>query len=375
MENVNIKLFSPSGTSDYFPLDMKYRNWLLDMWKQVSKEYGFDEYDSSIVEHSDLYTTKGGDDILKEMYSFTMDNIKLCVRPEMTPTLARMVLSKITSETLPIKWFSVPQCYRYENVSSGRRREFYQWNVDSIGGENIKSEFEMFSLIVSFFKKIGLTSENIEICISNRMILQKVLNKMGITDETKILVAFNIVDKFDKLSKNELIERFEKEIGLKETDIEIIFKLTTIKDIKDLSLYLDEKDSVVIELNKLFEMAEKIGIDEWLKFDLSIIRGLSYYTSAVFECFFKNLKMQRAVCEGGRYDNLLKTYGYKNEIVSCGFGMGNIVLFEGLKELKLLPKFEIEKDYLVIPFNEEYFTEAFCVAEKLREKVKQLSYI
>lgn len=372
MKSTTIQLCPPAGTSDYFPIDMKARNWLLDIWKKTSFEYGYLEYDSSIIENSSLYAYKGGDDILKEMYSFELGGAKLSVRPEMTPTLARMVLSVIQKEIIPIKWFSLSQCYRYENVSSCRKREFYQWNVDCIGGETIKEELEMFCIMVSFFKKVGLTSDNIEICVSHRMILQKVLKKMGVIDESKILSAFNIIDKLDKLTREELNRRFIEEVGLDEENIEQLYKLTTIKKVEELESFLDKDDDTLKEMIILFELAEKIGLDAWLKFDMSIVRGLSYYTHIVAECFFKNISVTRAVCGGGRYDNLLKSYGYKDTINSVGFGMGNIVMLLGLHELKLLPMFTIDIDYIIVPFNDEYYPCAFAVAEKIRDKGKSV---
>lgn len=358
-----------AGMTDYFPIDMKYRNWLFSLWKQCSENYGFDEYDSSILENTKMYTCKGGDDILSEMYNLNIDNTNLTIRPEMTPTFARMVLSKIKEEVMPIKWFSIPSCYRYGDISSGRKRCFYQWNVDIVGGENNKSELEIFSILVRFLKKIGLSSNNFEICISNRMILEKVLRQMNINDEAKILKIFNIIDKLAKLTENELKNKLKEE-GLNDDNIKQIFELTKITEIKDLELLLGKNDETIKEMMSIFEMAKKMEIDNWLKFDVSIVRGLSYYTGIVFEGYFKNSRIKKAVCGGGRYDNLLQNYGYKDKINSCGFGMGDLVVILGLEDLDLLPKFQLEKDYVIIPFNDDYYVDACKIAEMLRDKNK-----
>lgn len=369
-DKVKIKTFPPSGTRDFFPEDMILRNWIFDQWKDVSREFGCNEYDAPIVEHSELWTEKnGGDDILKEMYAFEKDGIQLALRPEMTPSLARMMMNYLPTAVLPVKLFSIPQCWRYDNVSRGRRREFYQWNVDSFGAENIKSEIEMFLLVITFFKRIGLTSDDVVIRISNRMIIQKVFKNIGVPDD-KFELAYNVLDKIEKLSRTDITNMFKELVGISESNVNDIYDLANVKTFDDLVEYLGLEDETYLEMAKLFEYAHKVGISDWICLDLSIVRGLSYYTGFVFECFPKNSELKRAIFGGGRYDNLMKSYGYSEHIKCLGFGMGDAVLYEVLKDLGKLPQVNIKTDYVIIPFNETYFCDACNIAGRLREKGK-----
>ncbi|MBA3283645.1 MAG: histidine--tRNA ligase [Nitrosopumilus sp.] len=372
-ENKNsapILLQGPSGTRDFYPKDMLKRNWLFDQWTNISKKFGFQQYDGPILEHSNLYTRKGGDDILKEMYSFKdADGIEVCLRPEMTPTVARMAILELPKTVLPLKWFSIPQCWRFESTTRGRKREHFQWNVDIFGAEMIKSEIEILSMIVSFFKQIGLTDADITIKISNRMILQKMLTKMGI-DPDKFEKAYNIIDKIKKVSHDELSNMLQSEIGINQESIDTIVKLTKVTNILDLALFLDKDDNTVYEMVKIFELAKLSGIDTWLQFDASIVRGLSYYTGVVFEGFFKNSTLQRSICGGGRYDNLFQKYGYAKKVPAVGFGFGDIVTLEVLAELGKLPQFDSSVDYCIIAYTEDLYPNAVNIANRLRDKNK-----
>ena len=370
MSNINVSLNPPAGTTDYYPSDLKLRDWLFTAWDKISQSYGYQKYDAPVVENATLYTHKGGDDILKEMFNLeSQPNSKLVLRPEMTPSLARMVLNRIATELAPIKWYSIPQCWRNEAITRGRRREFYQWNVDLFHGEYVKSEIEIFDMAVSFFKEIGLTSNDVVISVSNRMVLQNVLVKMGV-QEDNIVKAFNLVDKIEKLSRTEFEKLLYDELGVPSDKVDILYELVKVRDAKDLEKFIDPNDPVVQELNQIFGYAEKLGISDWLQLDLSVIRGLSYYTGTVFEGFFKNTVVKRAICGGGRYDNLLSSYGYSTKVPSLGFGMGNCVIMEGLEELGLLPKLETSIDYIVIPFNDDYYIAAHQISNKLRQKGK-----
>jgi histidyl-tRNA synthetase len=355
----------PRGTRDFFPDDMLARNWLIDtVWKETAKRYNYREYDSSIVEHADLWDRKDGSDIHNEMYIFEKEGVKLALRPEMTPTLARMVIACNKAQSMPMRWFSVPQCWRYETTARGRKREFYQLNVDIFGGDRIKSEIEIFSMIVDFLKKVKLTSTDVVIRVSNRMILQRVLEKMNVTEENFPL-ACSYIDKIDKLDKKDFCDLLTEKIGLTKDQIDIIFKIVKIKNINELRDYIGD-DPVIDEMNTIFSICKDIGISEWLELDLSVVRGLSYYTGIIFEGFFKNSDMKRAILGGGRYDNLLSKYGAEN-IPAIGFGLGDVVIMDVLNEKKLVPKFTHTVDYIVIPFNFELYGDAMRVSNKIRE--------
>lgn len=369
-DKVKIKTFPPSGTRDFYPEDMVFRNWLFDHWKNVSKEFGCMEYDAPIVEHSELWTSKtGGADILNEMYAFEKDGIQLTLRPEMTPSLARLMMSYLPTAVLPAKMFSIPQCWRFENVSKGRRREFYQWNVDFFGAENVKSEVEIFLLIVTFLKRIGLTSDDVVIRVSNRMIVQKVLTKLGVPDN-KFAKACNIIDKIEKLTHDEMSQMLKEGVGLDDAGVETVYNMASVKTIDGLIQYLGETDETFLEMKKIFEYAEKVGIKEFLQLDVGIIRGLDYYSGMVFEGYYKGKGMPRAILGGGRYDGLMESFGYGERVNCIGFGLGDVVTMDLLKDLGRLPSIKLGTEYVIIPFNDTFFCDACNIASRLRDKGK-----
>lgn len=369
MDNLMINLNPVQGTRDFFPEEMMKRNWLFDMWRHIAESFAFKQYDASVVEHAALYTRKGGDDIVNEGYYFEKDDVKLALRPEMTPSLARMVMQRWPSETPPLKWFSIPQCWRYETTARGRKREHYQWNCDILGGDVVNGEVEVFNIIVTFLKQIKLTSDDIVIKVSNRKILQKLLNDMNVPDD-KFARTCILIDKMNKMSREDLTQCLYDEIGLTKENVDKIYKITSVRNISELESFLGSDDSTFIEMKEIFDIVDKLGISSWIQLDLSVIRGLSYYTGIVFEGFFKNSQLQRAVFGGGRYDNLLKSYGFHEQVSAIGFGFGDVVILDVLQELKLLPSFEIENEYVIVPFNKDYLYAAHLVANKLREKGK-----
>lgn len=362
----------PAGTRDFFPQDLKIRNWLFDIWTQISKSYGFEQYDAPIIENVELYTRKGGDDIVNEMYTFTKGGIPLALRPEMTPSLARMIIQTFNSHPYkPLKWFSIPQCFRYETTIRGRKREHYQWNIDIFGANNIKYEIELFIMLVKFFKTVKLTHNDIKIKISNRQVLQKILSQMNVTDDL-FERACIIIDKIKKIPLEEFQERMMNEISMSMDDINIIINLLNIKTVDELKSFMPDTEPCFMELNKLFDICNVIGISDWIEFDVSVVRGLSYYTGLVFEAFFINSDIKRSVCGGGRYDSLMQTYGHNQKIPAIGFGFGDVVILEVLKDMNLLPMPKSDIDYVVIPFNESLYLSAIQISEMLRDKNKNV---
>jgi histidyl-tRNA synthetase len=369
---MRINTFPPSGTRDFFPKNLKNRLWLFDIWTKISKSYGYEQYDAPVVEYAELYTRKGGDDILNEMYKIQLGEISLALRPEMTPSLVRMIMQIYhTNPYKPIKWFSIPQCWRYETTIRGRKREHYQWNIDILGADSVKYEIELFLILVRFFRMVGLTQNDVAIHVSNRKILQKVLEQLGIPDEL-FEKACIIIDKIGKLTPEEFTTRMIEEIGMNLDGVIVIQKLVEIKTVEELYEFVPENDECLVETQALFNLAELVGIKPWLEFDVGIVRGLSYYTGLVFEGFFKNSEIKRAVCGGGRYDNLMQTYGYNEKIPAIGFGFGDVVILDVLEEMELLPQFDSDVEYVVVPFNDGLYPASIMVAEALREKNKSV---
>ena len=351
------------GTRDFYPEDMRLRNWLFDNFIAASLLHGFEEYDAPVLEQEELYTRKQGEDITQQLYNFQdKGDRKVALRPEMTPSLARMVMARAGALPLPIKWFSIPQCWRYERTQRGRGREHYQWNVDIWGTTEISADAELISVIVTFFEEMGLTSDDIVIRISSRKVLEEVLGSLGVEGDlfTKTCV---IVDKMDKLS-SEIIEEQLSELGHSSDVINKIQTILGIKDMDNLRSSLEDSSSAILELDTLFDLIDAYGMSEWVQFDASIVRGLAYYTGSVFEAHDREGKF-RAICGGGRYDNLLSTLGGK-DLPATGFGFGDMVIMEVLKEKGLVPELISGVDDIVIPLSPNLRDIAVRVAASLR---------
>ena len=360
------------GTRDFYPDDMRLRNWLFDNFINASLLHGFEEYDAPILEHEELYTRKQGEEITQQLYNFQdKGDRKVALRPEMTPSLARMVMARAGGLPMPIKWFSIPQCWRYERTQRGRGREHYQWNVDIWGTTEISADAELISVLVNFFEGVGLTSEDIVIRISSRKVLEEVLGSLDIEGDIFAQTCI-IVDKMDKLS-SEVIEEQLSKLGHTSEVIKTIQSVLGIKDRGDLKKALKAESLAVSELNSLFDSIDSYGISEWIEFDASIVRGLAYYTGSVFEAHDRDGKF-RAICGGGRYDKLISTLGGK-DLPATGFGFGDMVIMELLAEKGLVPGLVSGIDDIVIPLNPDLRNVAVRVAASLRDSDRTVDLV
>lgn len=352
------------GTRDFYPEDMRIRNWLFDNFTDAALLHGFDEYDAPVLEHEELYTRKQGEEITQQLYNFEdKGDRKVALRPEMTPSLARMVMARAGGLPMPIKWFSIPQCWRYERTQRGRGREHYQWNVDIWGTNEISADAELISILVTFFEGVGLTARDLVIKISSRKVLEEVLGSLEISEEIFSKTCI-IVDKMDKLPVD-IIEEQLTELGHNSDAISKIQSILGIKNMDELANSLGKESSAVSELNSLFNSIDSYGILEWVEFDASVVRGLAYYTGAVFEAHDREGKF-RAICGGGRYDKLLSTLGGK-DLPATGFGFGDMVIMELLAEKNLIPELISGIEDIVIPLNPELRSASVMVAAALRD--------
>ena len=359
-----IDLQPVKGTRDFFPDEMRLRNWLFEVWRNVSVQAGFEEYDTCVLEHEELYIRKAGDEISKQLYSFEdKGGRRLSLRPEMTPSLARLVLQHKKSLSFPIKWFSMPQCFRYERMTKGRRREHFQWNADIIGQAEIVAEAEILMLLISACELMGLSAKEIRVFINDRRILNSILSQISVPQEmhSEVLV---IMDKRDKISI-EALSKLLQDIGMSTTQVDQLNEYLLKSDLIELKKDLNDTQGID-ELQNLMDMMETAGFSDYLQFDISIVRGLSYYTGAVFEVN-SPAKQHRAICGGGRYDSLLTTYG--GEIVpAVGFGFGDVVVLDVLKDLERFPELPRKLDYTIIPFAREQVGTALNIAAILRQQ-------
>ena len=360
------------GTRDFYPEDMRIRNWLFDNFRAAARSHGFEEYDSPVLEHEELYTRKQGEEITQQLYNFEdKGGRRVTLRPEMTPSLARMVMARAGAMPTPIKWFSIPQCWRYERTQRGRGREHYQWNVDIWGSDAVQADAELLSVLVSFFQRVGLNADDLAISISSRKVLEEVLGSLGISGDAFAATCI-IVDKMDKLPA-EVIEQQLSEQGLDSSAISVIQSTLGLSDLDSLAAALGEGSGAVAELATLFDLIDSYGIADWVTFDASVVRGLAYYTGPVFEAHDRGGKL-RAICGGGRYDRLLSSLG-GNDMPATGFGFGDMVIMELLNEKGLVPDLPSGNQDIVIAINEDLRSAAMSVATKLRESGRSVDLV
>ena len=357
-----IDLQPVKGTRDFFPDEMRLRNWLFEVWRNVSEQAGFEEYDTCVLEHEELYVRKTGDEISKQLYSFEdKGGRRLSLRPEMTPSLARLILQQEKSLSFPIKWFSMPQCFRYERMTKGRRREHFQWNADIIGQHEVVAEAEILMLLISACESMGLSTNDFRVFINDRRILNAILSQINVPQvlHSEVMV---IMDKRDKISPEALSKMLE-EMRMTTKQVGQLNEYLSKSDLEELRENLKNTEGIE-ELQHLMKLMETAGYKNYLQFDISIVRGLSYYTGAVFEVNSPE-KQHRAICGGGRYDSLLSTYGGET-VPAVGFGFGDVVVLDVLKELERFPELPRKLDYTIIPFANEQIGTALKIAAELR---------
>ncbi len=362
----NTKYQAPRGMRDFYPEDMTRRNAIFDAWKEAAHRFGFSQYDASVVESLDLLKRKAGEEIVNQIYDFEdKSGRKLALRPEMTPTLARMVASKQNSLTFPLKWFAMAQCFRYERMTRGRKREHYQWNLDIIGEESISAEAEVIAASVHALELMGLSSKDFKIHFSSRALLSDLLSKLGI-DATHHQAAFLALDKRGKIDDKAITELLTKE-GVDSATIEQVFSLLEISSLDDVQKALGETTDALVNIQSFMSLLDTYGLKDAVVFDISVVRGLAYYTGIVFEAFDTAGKF-RAIFGGGRYDNLLGDIGGK-PATGVGLGFGDVVIDEVLSEKTSDEESENTIDVTSVGFmQEEQRNTAMSVASLLRAK-------
>ena len=363
----------PKGTRDFYPEDMRLRTWLFDQWRDVAKTYGFSEYDAPVLESEALYTRKAGEEVTQQLYNFVDKGDRaVALRPEMTPSLARMVMAKKGGLQLPLKWFSIPQCWRYERMTRGRRREHFQWNMDIWGVTGEEADAELLSAMVYFFKNVGLTSEDVGIKVNSRLVIGEVLTELGIPPE-KFAATCVLVDKLEKVPIDAIQGDLE-ELGLERTVIEKLLDVVSVKSVDAIKVVLGEDSKAVQQISNLMTLCDAYGIGDWIIFDASVVRGLAYYTGVVFEAFDRK-GVLRAIAGGGRYDKLLETFGGE-PTPAAGFGFGDAVIVELLKDRNLVPSFDsVGIDTVVFAMGSDIYPAAVRVATQLREAGQRVDLI
>lgn len=360
-----MKIKSPPGMRDFYPADMRLQNWLFEQWSQVSRQFGFEEYEGPIFESLELFTAKSGEEIVGQLFNFEdRGGRKFAIRPEMTPTLARMVAAHANALPRPIKWFSIPRMCRAERPQRGRLREFFQWNVDILGIEDVLADAEVMAVGVSFLKTIGLSPEEVRMHYSSRPLAAAVLKRLGVQPE-QTSAAFALIDRLDKVSQDEFCKQWLAALG-DACDPQRVLDLFQASDWGAVTELLGEAQADLIsEIEQLHRHLDQFGVGDYCRFDLRIVRGLAYYTGPVFEVKMQGVSL-RSLFGGGRYDNLTEVLGGP-KVTGVGFGAGDAPLFECLKELDRLPELSSSLDAFVIDADRELFTDAMAVVGQLRQ--------
>ncbi len=346
----------------------------MSVWRRVLHRYAFVEYDGPPLEPLDLYRKKSGDELVGQLYSFTdKGDREVAMRPEMTPTFARMVAARANALRKPVRWFSVPQLFRYERQQKGRLREHFQLNADIVGEAGVTADAELVAVALDIMREFGLSSTDVSARVSDRRLLNALLTHVGVV-EASMSAVYAVIDKRGREPAN--VSR-EKLVAAASSE--------SIADAIDSMLECTDVDSLVNRYGSVPEVADHIqrmheymkfvgslGFDGWVKLDLSIVRGLAYYTGIVFE-LFDTAGEFRAICGGGRYDTLLETLGGV-DLPALGFGMGDVVIGDLLRGRGLIPSAESRTDYWIAADDDSLVAEMMTVAARLRQHDKSVEY-
>jgi histidyl-tRNA synthetase len=350
---------------DFYPDEMAVRNAIFDAWTMSARRFGFEQYDACVVESLDLLKRKGGEEIADQLYAFKDKSDRdLALRAEMTPTLARMIVAKENELVFPLKWFTIAQCFRYERMSRGRKREHYQWNLDIIGETSVAAEVEIVATALFALEQLGLGSKDIRVHFNSRALLSDLLAKLGIPREHHA-ATFLALDKRGKLPDQE-IAKLLSENGLPSTHIEAAFQVMNITSLDDAVGTLGEPTPSVEQLRLFGKLLKAYHLEDRMIFDISVIRGLGYYTGIVFEGFDTSRSF-RAIFGGGRYDNLLGDLGGK-PATAVGLGFGDVVVAELLADRNKLPPTTAYRDVAVSFMDEGQRGSALAVAHTMRNE-------
>ncbi|OGO72727.1 MAG: histidine--tRNA ligase [Chloroflexi bacterium RIFOXYC12_FULL_59_14] len=350
------KIQPVKGTREFYPEQMALRNFIYSKVRAASQAFGYQEWDAPFIEPLDLYAAKSGEELVKKQSFVFKDRggDEIALRPELTPSLARMVAAKQGELTFPVRWWSFGPFWRYESPQKGRSREFFQWNIDLLGADSPEADAELIAVAATFLRSVGLDPARATVSVNNRRLMEFQFDALGILPEKRLEVS-GLVDRRTKMEAAKW-EASALEIGL------------TQKQLDGLKFLLGNLDlwKQSDELVRVFAALEALGVKEYVKFDPNIMRGLLYYTSTVFEAFETSGSVKRAILGGGRYDNLLADVG-GNPLPATGFAMGDVVIGIVLQENGLVPEFvPSPAPVLVTVFDQSLWLQSNALAAELR---------
>ena len=370
-------LAPPRGTRDFYPDDLRLRSWLFERFRGTALAFGFEEVDAPVVEHAELYMRKAGEEIVDQLYHFQLHDRHLALRPELTPSLARMVIARQGALRLPLRWFAIPQCWRYERMTRGRRREHYQWNMDVWGEPDVTAEAELIAAIFHALDAMGLAPGDVKMRVSHRALLEESLRAGVLAARPEAFAPLCvIVDKLPKIGRDAVIDQLVEPAGalkLSRGEAEAVVALLEARGLDDAARLAGAESPALAQLRRLFALLDAYSVAEHVAFDASVVRGLAYYTGVVFEAFDAAGEL-RALCGGGRYDRLLETLGGK-PMPAVGFGFGDAVIAELLAERGMLPQPARALDAVVFPLGDEERPAAVRLARELRRQGKLVELV
>jgi histidyl-tRNA synthetase len=355
MKNV---IKSVKGTRDFYPQEMALRTWLYSKVREVSESFGYQEFEGPLLESIDLYAAKSGEELVKEQ-SFVFPDRggdMLTLRPELTPTLVRMVAQKQRQLTYPLRWWSFGPFWRYERPQKGRTREFFQWNIDLIGIATPEADAELVAIMAILFQSLGLTPKEAKVSVNNRRLIDSELSALGFTQDEKPQIN-RLIDRKGKM-KSQVWENYGLELGLTEKQLVGVQSL-----LADMDLWKKSE-----ELVRFFKAIDVLGVGEYIQFDPEVIRGLDYYTGTVYEGKALTPEIRRSIAGGGRYDNLLADVG-GDPTPGTGFAMGDMVITLLLEKYNCVPDYleASPASVLVTIFDEDRLLDSYKLAADLRE--------
>jgi histidyl-tRNA synthetase len=363
------------GFRDFFPDDLAVRTHVMRAWRDVARRYGFQEYDGPPLEPLELYTEKSGPEIVQQLYNFRdKGGREITLRPEMTPTLARMAGARAAGMRKPIKWFSVPQLFRYERQQRGRLREHFQLNFDIIGEADVSADAELLAAAIDILRALGLTEQDFVARVSDRRLLRVLLLDAGVPAE-QLTLAYNIVDKIERETPEAVAKRLTDEAGVSAEAADAVLAIFRHTSFEAVSAEYGGRPGIAPELERMercFGYVRAMGLGDYVRFDLSVVRGLAYYTGLVFELFDTRGEL-RAICGGGRYDDLLKRIAGV-DLPSLGFGIGDVVLTELLRDRNLLPDPKPVLDFYLAAAGPEQRGALLALAHRLRDAGRSVEY-
>jgi histidyl-tRNA synthetase len=367
------------GTRDFFPAQMRLRNFIFSKMSEVSELFGYEPYDGPMLEELDLYRAKSGEELINDqVYNFKdRGDREVAIRPEMTPTVARMVAQIHREVSKPLRWYAIPNLMRYEKPQKGRLREFWQYNADIFGAPENLGDLEIIQLAISIMKSFGANHEHFEILINSRRFVDYVFGGPINLDASMTKKLYKLIDKKNKMPA----DKFSLEVSQITNDpnkTALFEKYVSLSSMKDIEQFFNETyvgankeedfSKNLKPLLNLFRQLEDLSLKDYIKFDPSIVRGLDYYTDVVFEIFDKHPENRRAIAGGGAYANLLAIFG-ETPLPGIGFGMGEVPLTDFLTTHKLLPDFSKQEIDIVVAYLDQASEKtAFTIAQQLRNE-------